>query len=151
MSAFSGGDPSAWQVPFPNRLTASDLNESILQHMADNLDFRLSEVIRLVAANIPNQATSTYFLLQQKWAKWKSSQRGSHQGSHSQSRLGTSHRKVRRPPRTLPVSMMQKCVVIMTLWRCEGNPSVTGGLPPQRASNTALYVFFVVNFYWLLN
>ena len=50
-------------APFPNKLNADSLEESIVKHMVQSLNFRVSEVIRLVTTNIPNSATATYNLL----------------------------------------------------------------------------------------
>lgn len=45
-------------------LTPDDLLPSILRHMSHALGFRLTEIIRLVTANVPHSATATYHLLQ---------------------------------------------------------------------------------------
>jgi len=58
-------------VPFPNRLQAADLNQSILKHMAARLEFRLGEILRLVTSNCPSSATSTYHLLARKLYKYR--------------------------------------------------------------------------------
>lgn len=54
------------QVPFPNRLLPDELENNVLKHMSATMDFRISDVIRLVTGNIPNSATSTYHLLCKK-------------------------------------------------------------------------------------
>ena len=57
-------------APFPNRLTAVDLNQSVLKHMATRLEFRLGEVLRLVTSNFPCSATATYHLLLRKLQRY---------------------------------------------------------------------------------
>ena len=53
-------------APFPNKLCADDLDHNIVKHMAQSLDYRMSEVIRLVTANIPSSATATYHMFLRK-------------------------------------------------------------------------------------
>lgn len=63
---FSGSNKALEPAPFPNRNGADDLDQNIIKHMAHNMDFRLSEVIRLVTNNVPSSCTSTYNLLRRK-------------------------------------------------------------------------------------
>jgi len=62
-------------APFPNRLRAIDLSQSILVHMAQELEFQLGEVIRAVTSNTPSSAMATYQLLQRRWTRYKQLQR----------------------------------------------------------------------------
>lgn len=62
-------------IAFPNRLVAEELETGIVRHMAENMEFRLSEVIRLVTANIPNNATATYHLLLRKLRRYLTEER----------------------------------------------------------------------------
>jgi len=60
---------------FPNRLRAIDLSQSILVHMAQQLQFQLGDVIRAVTANSPSSAMATYQLLHRRLARYKQLQR----------------------------------------------------------------------------
>ena len=60
---------------FPNRLRALDLSQSILVHMAKELEFQLGDIIRAVTANTPSTAMATYQLLQRRLARYKQLQR----------------------------------------------------------------------------
>ena len=62
-------------APFPNRLRAIDLSQSILVHMAQELEFQLGEVIRAVTSNTPSSALATYQLLQRRLTRYKQLQR----------------------------------------------------------------------------
>jgi len=62
-------------APFPNRLRAIDLSQSILVHMAQTLEFQLGDVIRAVTANTPSSSMATYQLLQRRLARYKQLQR----------------------------------------------------------------------------
>ncbi|CAH1777992.1 unnamed protein product [Owenia fusiformis] len=53
-------------APFPNKIHNDELNENVMKHMTENMDFKLSEVIKFVVGNIPNSATTTYHLLNNK-------------------------------------------------------------------------------------
>jgi len=48
---------------YPNRLRAIDLSQSILVHMAQQLEYQLGDVIRAVTSNTPSSAMATYQLL----------------------------------------------------------------------------------------
>ena len=62
-------------APFPNRLRAIDLSQSILVHMAQQLAFQLGDVIRAVTANTPSSAMATYQLLARRVARYTQLQR----------------------------------------------------------------------------
>ena len=62
-------------APFPNRLRALDLSQSILVHMAQQLEFQLGDVIRAVTSNAPSSAMATYQLLQRRLTRYKQLQR----------------------------------------------------------------------------
>jgi len=62
-------------APFPNRLRAIDLSQSILVHMAQELQFQLGEVIRTVTSNTPSSTMATYQLLQRRLTRYKQLQR----------------------------------------------------------------------------
>jgi len=62
-------------APFPNRLRAIDLSQSILVHMAQQLEFQLGDIIRAVTSNSPSTAMATYQLMQRRLTRYKQLQR----------------------------------------------------------------------------
>ena len=53
-------------APFPNRPRSDEMEQNILKHMAENMDYKIGEVIRFVIGNVPNSATATYHLFKKK-------------------------------------------------------------------------------------
>lgn len=96
--ALTGRNKPIDPAPYPNRLTAVDLNQTVLKHMATQLDFKLGEVLRQVTSNIPCSATSTYHLLLRKLDRYREGVvKGSRPGlPRSDTTLG-----LRRTPRTI--------------------------------------------------
>jgi len=62
-------------APFPNRLRAIDLSQSILVHMVQQQQFQLGDVIRAVTSNMPSSAMATYHLMQRRVTRYKQLQR----------------------------------------------------------------------------
>ena len=56
---------------YPNKLRPSDLDGTVLAHIADKMKFRTPEVTQLVIANTPHPYTATYMLLKRKLDKWR--------------------------------------------------------------------------------
>lgn len=84
-------------APFPNRLRSDDLVQAILKHMVDNIEFRLSQVIRMVTSNIPNSATATYHLFHKRLQKHLAAERSLKSGkdSHLVLDVGSDVRRLR--------------------------------------------------------
>eukprot|EP00118_Oscarella_pearsei_P004321 m.18291 g.18291 ORF g.18291 m.18291 type:complete len:802 (+) comp27635_c0_seq2:83-2488(+) len=50
-------------LPYPNRLSSQSLNESVLQHMSENMSLCYSEVVAAVAGNRAVKISAIYYLL----------------------------------------------------------------------------------------
>ena len=85
--ALAGRNRPPEVAPFPNKLCADDLDAGILTHMSQNLDFRLSDVIRLTAANIPNTITATYNLFLKKLNRYSAEMRVNGKVAAAEARL----------------------------------------------------------------
>ncbi|XP_064629382.1 serine/threonine-protein kinase par-1-like [Lineus longissimus] len=55
---------------FPNRLRADELDQNIIKHMSQNMDFKMSEIIRMVVSNIPHSTTASYHLFRRKLIRY---------------------------------------------------------------------------------
>ncbi|XP_074651210.1 uncharacterized protein LOC141905968 isoform X2 [Tubulanus polymorphus] len=62
-------------APFPNRLRSEQIDQDLLKHMSGNMDFKISEIIRLVLSNVPHSSTATYLLMHQKLLRYKQEQK----------------------------------------------------------------------------
>jgi len=62
-------------APFPNRLRAIELSQSLLVYMAQDLEFQLGDIIRAVTSNTPSSSMATYQLLQRRLTRYKQLQR----------------------------------------------------------------------------
>ncbi|XP_041354216.1 serine/threonine-protein kinase MARK2-like [Gigantopelta aegis] len=66
-----GHNRSIHRHPYPNKLKADEMDNSILKHMSENMGFRMGEIIRFVTGNVPSSANATYQMLHRKHIRYK--------------------------------------------------------------------------------
>lgn len=62
-------------APFPNKLSADDMNHNIVKYMSQSLGYRMGDVIRLVTSNIPSSATATYHMFDKRLKAYEAERR----------------------------------------------------------------------------